>query len=280
MTSVNPEPTGGNQQTYNQPANGYGSQGTSGYGSQDTSGYGSQSGNGYGAQGRSGYGTQGANGYGTQATYGNQQSSTSIYGRSLEARKTSTNYRPFGEASVDGIDLDFESPNSNMVPFVNRLRELMDAESDKHYYLTAAPQCPYPDLAGKDFLNGPGAVHLDALWVQFYNNPCGLDSFKPDTDSQDEFNFKTWDDWAHNTSKNKDVKVLLGVPASEGAAHTGFVPTKDLKPVINYTEQFDSFGGVMMWDIGQAYVNKGILGSVRETLPNDSSSMLQFPPRW
>src|SRR5699024_5307117 len=38
-TSV--EPTSGNQQTYNQAANDYGSQGTSGYGSQDTSGYGS-----------------------------------------------------------------------------------------------------------------------------------------------------------------------------------------------------------------------------------------------
>ena len=172
----------GNQQSYNQPANGYGSQGTSGYGGQGTSGYGTQSGNGYGSQGASGYGSQG--------TYGNQQSSN-IYGRSLEARKTSTTYRPFGKASVDGIDLDFESTNSNMGPFANRLRELMDAESDKHYYLTAAPQCPYPDVAGKDFLNGPGAAHMDAIWVQFYNNPCSLDSFKPGADSQEKFNFKT-----------------------------------------------------------------------------------------
>jgi chitinase len=65
-----------------------------------------------------------------------------------------------------------------MVPFANQLRSLMDANAastGKKWYLTAAPQCPYPDSADNTMLNG--AVYLDAIWVQFYNNYCGLQSY-------------------------------------------------------------------------------------------------------
>lgn len=260
VTSVEPQPTSGTQQSYNQAAN-------------------SQDANGYGNKGAYGYGNQDANDWGNQGANGNQWGG--IYGRSLDARASTTEtYRPFGNASVDGIDLDFEATNTNMGAFANRLRELMDAESDKKYYLTAAPQCPYPDAADKDFLNGKNAAYMDAIFVQFYNNPCGLDAFKPNADKQDNFNFKTWDDWAQNDSKNKDIKVLLGVPASKGAAHRGFIPASDLKPVIEYAEGFDSFGGVMMWDVSQAYANEGFLNSVSDDLDSissPSSRMLRSP---
>ena len=65
-----------------------------------------------------------------------------------------------------------------MVPFANQLRSLMNADtaaSGKKWFLTAAPQCPYPDSADNAMLDG--AVFFDAVWVQFYNNYCGLQSF-------------------------------------------------------------------------------------------------------
>ncbi|ODM20871.1 hypothetical protein SI65_03924 [Aspergillus cristatus] len=203
-----------------------------------------------------------------------------LIGRESEPASTSSQtskvYRPFGKTSVDGFDLDFEATNSNMQPFAKRLRELMDGESDRKYYLTSAPQCPYPDAADKDFLNGPGPVDMDAVFVQFYNNPCGLSSFDANSDEQPQFNFKTWDDWAKGGSKNQDVKVLLGVPASEEASVSGFVPVSELKPIIEYAQGFDSFGGAMVWDVTQAYDNKGFLSSVRQALTQSASRMLRY----
>lgn len=189
---------------------------------------------------------------------------------------SSSVHRPFGNVAVDGFDLDFEANNSNMNAFAQRLRELMDGEKDRKYFLTAAPQCPYPDAADKDFLNGPGPVSMDAVFVQFYNNPCGLASFEKGADTQSTFNFQTWDKWAKDGSKNKDVKVLLGTPASKDSASSGFVPAKELTPIIEYAKKFDSFGGVMVWDVSQAYANKDFLSSVGKALKGTPSRILRY----
>ncbi|KAK8139038.1 hypothetical protein PG984_002418 [Apiospora sp. TS-2023a] len=196
---------------------------------------------------------------------------------------TATANRPFGIAVVDGFDFDFESPTKNMVPFAQRLRELMDAAPNtKKYYLSAAPQCPFPDVADGEML--AGQVSFDFVMVQFYNNYCGVQNFvasaaktavgglvaaaggsvrsKRQTQSlsQSAFNFAAWDAWARgNTSdgsrgsKNPDVKILLGVPASKAAASTGFLEPAMLKPVVEYAATFSSFGGVMMWDMSHLY---------------------------
>ena len=193
--------------------------------------------------------------------------------------------RPFGKSSVDGFDFDFEATVSNMVPFGNELRTLMDdagSSSGKKYFLSAAPQCPYPDAANNEMLDG--AVAFDVIWVQFYNNFCGLQNFhvshlasttsfscltsavKPGQDPQSAFNFDVWDTWAKNTSKNKDVKVMLGVPAGQTAAGSGYLPPDSLKPVIDYCKKFASFGGVMMWDASQAVANSGFLEGIKGAL--------------
>ena len=53
--------------------------------------------------------------------------------------------RPFGAAVLDGIDLDIEGGGTTyFASFVNRIRELSQGAS-KQYYVTGAPQCPYPD---------------------------------------------------------------------------------------------------------------------------------------
>lgn len=171
--------------------------------------------------------------------------------------------RPFGSAVVDGFDFDFESTTSNMAPFASELRSLMDAATgggDKKYYLSAAPQCPYPDAADNEMLSG--AVSFDLIWVQFYNNYCGVNSYVSGASAQNNYNFETWDDWAKTVSKNDEVKVLVGIPANTGAAGSGYVKGSQLASVLAYSEGFSSFGGVMMWDMSQLYANSGFLAEV------------------
>ena len=166
--------------------------------------------------------------------------------------------RPFGTAVVDGIDFDFESSTQNMAPFAQRLRTNMDATGRK-FYLSAAPQCVYPDAAQNDMLNG--AVYFDFIMIQFYNNWCGVINFTPGTATQNAFNFDVWDNWAKTVSKNRNVKILMGIPANAGAGG-GYVSGNQLASVIAYSKRFSSFGGVMLWDMSQLYQNSGFLGAL------------------
>ncbi|KAK0391802.1 hypothetical protein NLU13_1301 [Sarocladium strictum] len=172
--------------------------------------------------------------------------------------------RPFGSAVVDGFDFDFESGVSNLVPFGQKLRSLMDAASrGKHFYLTAAPQCVYPDAA-----NGPalaGTVAFDFIMIQFYNNWCGTINFNEGSTAQNAFNFDVWDNWAHTVSANPDVKILLGIPANTGAGG-GYTSGSKLAAAIQWSKRYPSFGGVMMWDMSQLYANNGFLGEVKNAI--------------
>jgi chitinase len=153
-----------------------------------------------------------------------------------------------------------------MPPFANQLRSLMSASTPstgKTYYLTAAPQCPYPDAADGPML--AGQVSFDAIWIQFYNNYCGLQSFTVGSSTQNNFNFDTWDNWAKTVSLNPNVKVILGVPGNTGAG-AGYESGSTLADIIAYSKSFSSFGGVMVWDMSQAYANSGFLDSVSADL--------------
>ncbi|KAH7302828.1 glycoside hydrolase family 18 protein [Stachybotrys elegans] len=165
--------------------------------------------------------------------------------------------RPFGAAVVDGFDLDLESAQSHMVPFADQLRANMDAAAaanGKTYYLSATPQFPYPDIANHPMLNG--RISFDFIMVQFYNNYCGVSSYVEGEVLQKNFNFETWDTWARTESKNRNVKVLLGIPGNEGAG-AGYVAGTALLRALSFSEQYKSFGGVMIWDMSQVYANPG-----------------------
>ncbi len=204
--------------------------------------------------------------------------------------------RPFGAASVDGFDMDFEAGTSNMTPFASALRSLMTASTSstgKKYYLSAAPQCPFPDAAMGDMISSVG---FDFVGVQFYNNYCGAGSYVSGSGSPgNNFNFARWHQWATTESPNKGVKVLLGVPGSASAAGSGYVSGDQLKAVIQYSKTFSSFGGVMIWwvlsfrllgvglmwlignrDMSQVYANSGFLDSVVADL--GGSSPVTTPP--
>ncbi|KAK6436483.1 Chitinase 2 [Oleoguttula sp. CCFEE 5521] len=194
------------------------------------------------------------------------------------AKRQSAVLRPFGSAAIDGFDLDIETVATNMVPFAQRLRELMDADTTKQRYLTAAPQCVYPDVANSALLSS--TVHLDAIFVQFYNNPCGVQAFVPGAATQEAFNFAAWDTWAKTVSANPAIKVLLGVPGGPSAAGLGYVDASTLAGIISYCKSFSSFGGVMMWDASQALANGGFLADVKSALVGSATRMMIRGMSW
>ncbi|KAI5117744.1 hypothetical protein M0805_004933 [Coniferiporia weirii] len=161
----------------------------------------------------------------------------------------SSSTRPFGSAVLDGVDLDIEGGGSTgYAAFVTQIRSHA-ATANKPYYITGAPQCPFPDAYLGSVIN---AVGFDAIYVQFYNNYCGLQSFG----NANDWNFATWDNWARTTSPNPDVKIYIGAPASSTAAGSGYVDAATLANIIQTTKStYSSFGGVMMWDASQAYAN-------------------------
>jgi len=134
----------------------------------------------------------------------------------------------------------------------------MDADTSKSFYLSAAPQCPFPDAADDSMLSG--GVFFDMVFIQFYNNFCGVVDF-----GAGDYNFDIWNAWAVGTSANKGVKLFMGVPANTGAGG-GFVGAAGLVPVIDSSKAFSNFGGVMMWDASQAQANTGFISSVKSAL--------------
>ncbi|KAG6811673.1 hypothetical protein H0H92_006328 [Tricholoma furcatifolium] len=160
----------------------------------------------------------------------------------------SNDTRPFGDAVLDGVDLDIEGGGSTgFAAFVTQLRSYTD-NADKSYYITAAPQCPFPDAYLGTVLD---AVAFDAVYVQ-YNNYCEVSNY----DDSNDWDFGTWDNWAKTTAINSDVKVYIGAPASSSAAGSGYVDAATLGSIAQATrEEYSSFGGIMLWDASQAYAN-------------------------
>lgn len=170
--------------------------------------------------------------------------------------------RPFGMAVVDGFDFDMEATTNNLPAFGARLRSLMNAAGGKQFYLTAAPQCIFPDAALGATLD---AVPFDFIMIQFYNNWCGVANFQPGAETQFAFNFDVWDKWAKIKSKNPNFEALLGIPANASTGG-GYTRGPKLHAAIDYCNKFSSFGGIMMWDMSQLYANTGFLEEVASDL--------------
>ncbi|KAI0639124.1 class III chitinase [Trametes polyzona] len=183
----------------------------------------------------------------------------------------SSSTRPFGNAVLDGVDLDIEGgPTTGYAAFVTRLRSHFNGASKK-YYITGAPQCVYPDASLGSTIN---SVAFDAIYVQFYNNPCGLQVFN----SASGFNFGIWDIWARTISPNPNVKVYVGAPASSTAAGSGYQDPATLANILKTTRnRFPSFGGVMMWDASQAYQNNRYDAAAKKALVAAGGTGFTFP---
>ncbi|KAG7099508.1 hypothetical protein E1B28_001354 [Marasmius oreades] len=177
----------------------------------------------------------------------------------------SSSTRPFGDAVLDGVDLDIEGGGSDhYVTFVNRIRSLAGS-------------------AGKNALGGVlNTAVFDAIYVQFYNNPCGLTHFT----EPNGWDFGIWDQWARTVSPNKNVKVYIGAPASPTAAGSGYVDPGTISSIaIQMRKSFPSFGGVMLWDASQAVNNNNYHTAIKNALVAAGGTGFVFPtcsgtPAW
>ncbi|KAI4378024.1 hypothetical protein MLD38_015567 [Melastoma candidum] len=142
--------------------------------------------------------------------------------------------RPLGVAVLDGIDFDIEIGSSKHYDDLARYLSAYGSKGKK-VHLTAAPQCPYPDVMLGAAL---GTGLFDYVWVQFYNNPpCQYSS------KMSGFNY-AWKRWTSIPAK----KIFLGLPAAPNAAGSGFIHLHTLKSkVLPAIKRSTKYGGVMLW---------------------------------
>jgi chitinase len=159
--------------------------------------------------------------------------------------------RPLGDAVLDGIDFDIEAGGEHYDELAKALNGF-SPQSQKKIYLSAAPQCPYPDA----HLNSAIQTGLfDYVWIQFYNNP-GCQYSNGNTANL----VNAWNQWTSSQAK----QVFLGVPANVNAS--GFIPSEVLKSqVLPAIRGSAKYGGVMIWNRftdGQREYSNAIKGSV------------------
>jgi len=148
--------------------------------------------------------------------------------------------RPFGpNITLDGFDLDNETHDpAHYDTLASAFRSFFAADTSKPYYLSAAPQCPYPDAS----IPLSALAQTDFVFVQFYNNPsCDL--------SGDGFgaSFATWS--ADLAQLSNTTRVFVGAGAFSGAG-SGYVPGDALGGRVALAQQGNvgNLGGVMLWD--------------------------------
>lgn len=148
----------------------------------------------------------------------------------------SSNSRPFGSVVLDGIDFDIELGSTKHWDDLARFLSAFST-SRRKVYLSAAPQCPFPDKFLGVALN---ASLFDYVWVQFYNNaPCQYSG------GNISKLIRSWNIW---TSKIKKGKIFLGLPAAPAAAGSGYIPPGVLiSRILPVIKRSNKYGGVMLW---------------------------------
>jgi chitinase len=152
--------------------------------------------------------------------------------------------RPFGDATLDGVDLDIEGGGpTGYAAFARRLRGIMDGAGGD-WLITAAPQCPFPDA---HLGPAPGSALADAadafdyLFVQFYNNFCSGSSGAPFEE--------TYAQWS-GLFASGGPRIVVGLPATpEAAPAGGHVDPAALPALVDSVRDDPAFAGLMLWDV-------------------------------
>lgn len=134
-----------------------------------------------------------------------------------------------------------------------RFKSNFQKDTSKKYYITAAPQCPFPDAS--EPLNV--CKELDYVWVQFYNNgDCNI--------AQSDFinSVKTW------SAGIGSAKLFIGALASGADGDEGYVDANTLNKAINQVKGLNlpNFGGAMLWEAQLAVKNGNYQKKVKSNL--------------
>ncbi|RDX63218.1 Acidic endochitinase, partial [Mucuna pruriens] len=145
--------------------------------------------------------------------------------------------RPLGDAILDGIDfaIGWSTSTQHWEDLAHNLKS--HSTNTKKVYLSAAPQCLFPDnTLDKALQTGL----FDYVWVQFYNshmcqyNEGGVDNL-----------LNAWKQW---TTSLKVGKIFLGLPASPTATVSGYIPVDLLtSEILGVIKMSSNYGGVMLW---------------------------------
>ncbi|GLJ20990.1 hypothetical protein SUGI_0383660 [Cryptomeria japonica] len=152
---------------------------------------------------------------------------------------------PLGAAVLDGIDFDIEATTEHWDDLAKAVSAL--STSSKKVYLSAAPQCPYPDNhLGVALQTGL----FDYLLIQSYNNPpCHY----ANDDATNLVN--SWTLWTTSVPTAQTGSFYLGLPAAPAAAPSGGYIEPDIliSQVLPQIKGSSAYGGVMLWS---KYYNK------------------------
>ncbi|KAM3685340.1 hypothetical protein ACJW31_11G110600 [Castanea mollissima] len=161
-----------------------------------------------------------AGSYSLSSTDDARQVATYLWNNFLGGQSSS---RPLGAAVLDGIDFDIQGGTTQH--WDEPARFLSEySKQGKKVYLTAAPQCPFPDAYMGAALN---TGLFDYVWVY----------------SGNLVNY--WNQW---TTSIPATNFFLGLPASPNAAGSGFIPAADLtSKVLPTIKGSAKYGGVMLW---------------------------------
>ncbi|KAL3524365.1 hypothetical protein ACH5RR_017210 [Cinchona calisaya] len=173
-----------------------------------------------------------------------------------------SNSRPLGNAILDGIDFDIEAGSG--LYWDDLARALAAFSSQRKVYLSAAPQCPFPDA----HLNTAISTGLfDYVWIQFYNNPpCQY------TNNANNL-IASWNQW----TSVKCNKLFLGLPAApEAAPSGGYIPPDVLiSQVLPYIKSSPKYAGIMLWN---KYYDRGYSSAIKDIkFGNDKNPEINLP---
>ncbi|KAJ6825823.1 putative acidic endochitinase [Iris pallida] len=146
--------------------------------------------------------------------------------------------RPLGDAVLDGIDFDIEHGGAAHYDELAQALSRYSQQGNK-IYLSAAPQCIYPDT---NLGTALGTGLFDYVWVQFYNN--GRCQYSPG--SADNL-IASWNQWVSSTAA---ASLFMGLPASNDAAPSGgYVPADVLtSQVLPAIQGSNKYAGIMVWN--------------------------------
>ncbi len=145
--------------------------------------------------------------------------------------------RPLGDAILDGIDFDIELGSSLHWDDLARYLKAYSQPGGRLVYLSAAPQCPFPDSFVGNALN---TGLFDYVWVQFYkSHPCQY------SDGNINNLINSWNQW---TTSINARSVFTGLPVASMVAGSRYIPTNVLtSQILPVIKGSPKYGGVMLW---------------------------------
>jgi len=78
------------------------------------------------------------------------------------------------------------------------------------------------------------------------------------------FNLDQWSNSLRRLAKNREMKILVGLPGSPSAADSGYVSPGSLP--VGKLKSFENFAGVMIWDVQAAEQNNNFQDGIKAVL--------------